>query len=92
MNPLNSGRPTSAQPKCTPHTLVQPDPTCPCTDEHLTLAQIAQILQVAHSTAWELVVARQEIPYNRVGSRAIRVLRSDFRAYLAANRYGRAAS
>lgn len=92
MNPLNSGRSMSAQPKCTAPTLVQQrSSACTC-DQHLTLAQVAQILQVAHSTVWELVVARQEIPYFRVGSRAIRILRSDFRAYLAANRYGRAAS
>lgn len=90
MEPPNSGgRPMSAQPKCTAPTLVQQrSSACTCKSEYMRLAEMARRLDIAHSTAWEMVVARQEIPYNRVGPRAIRVLRSDFEAYLEANRYG----
>lgn len=92
--PTQSGRSRSAQPKCTPPTLVRQDTTCTCgtEDELMSIIEVAKRLCIARSTTYDIVVNRQEIPYVKISSRIIRVRRGDLDAYLEANRYGRAAS
>jgi excisionase family DNA binding protein len=62
--------------------------TIPTTDttpgpELLTLAQVADLLQVSRATAWRRVNSG-ELPSVRAGGRVVRVLRADLVDYLAA--------
>ena len=50
---------------------------------YVTLSEMARLLGIGHSTAWDIVVVRGEIPYYRFGNRAVRVSLSDIEAYVA---------
>ena len=49
----------------------------------MTLSEMARLLGIGHSTAWDIVVERGELPYYRFGDRAIRVSLTDIEAYVA---------
>ena len=51
--------------------------------EYVTLSEMARLLGIGHSTAWDIVVERGEIPYYRFGGRAVRVSLADIEAYVA---------
>lgn len=50
---------------------------------YVTLSEMARLLGIGHSTAWDIVVERGELPYYRFGGRAIRVSLADIEDYVA---------
>ncbi len=50
---------------------------------YVTLSEMARLLGIGHSTAWDIVVERGELPYYRFGGRAVRVALSDIEDYVA---------
>jgi excisionase family DNA binding protein len=44
---------------------------------------MARLLGIGQSTAWEIVVVRNEVPYYRFGDRTVRVSRTDIEDYVA---------
>jgi excisionase family DNA binding protein len=50
---------------------------------YVTLSEMARLLGIGQSTAWEIVVVRNEVPYYRFGDRAVRVSRADIEDYVA---------
>ncbi len=50
---------------------------------YVTLSEMAHLLGIGHSTAWDIVVERGELPYYRFGDRAIRVSLADIEDYVA---------
>ncbi len=49
----------------------------------MTLSEMARTLGIGHSTAWDIVVVRGELPYYRFGDKAIRVSLADIEDYVA---------
>ena len=50
---------------------------------YVTLSEMARLLGIGNSTAWDIVVVRGEIPYYRFGNRAVRVSLADIEDYVA---------
>lgn len=57
-------------------------------EEHLTIPDLAAILQIGRTTAWELVIESQEIPHERVSKRKFVVRYNDVERWLAERRIG----
>ena len=49
---------------------------------YVTLSEMARLLGIGHSTAWDIVVERGELPYYRFGDRAVRVSLADIEDYV----------
>lgn len=49
---------------------------------YVTLSEMARLLSIGQSTAWDIVVVRSELPYYRFGDRAVRVSLADVEDYV----------
>lgn len=50
--------------------------------EYITLQQLATWLSISRTTAWSIVIEREDIAYVRLADRVVRIARKDVEDYL----------